>query len=113
MGKFKVTYVDSIPHEIIVEAETKEDASYKLPAWKPGDGSRYIKNIEPFMEEYEITYEHGDRHERRTDTIKVKANSIQEARGKIPHIPGDEFSIVTNIKLVNEEKSKDDQEEER
>ena len=50
---------------------------------------------------------------RRTDTIKVNASSIQEARKKIPHTPGDEFSIVTNIKLVNEEKSKDDQEEER
>ena len=113
MGKFKITYVDSVPHEIIVEAETKEEASYKLPEWKPEDGYRSIRSIEPFIEEYEITYEHGDRHERRTDTIKVKANSIQEAREKIPHTPGDEFSIVTNIRLVNEEKSKDDQEEER
>lgn len=57
MGKFKVTYVDSISHEIIVEAETKEDASYKLPAWKPGDGYRRITSIEPVIEEYEITYE--------------------------------------------------------
>jgi len=113
MGKFKVTYVDSKVHEIIVEAETKEDASYKLPAWKPGDGSRHIKSIEPFIEEYEITYEHGDRHERRTDTIKVKANSFQEAREKIPYTPGDEFMTIINIKLVNEEKSKNDQEEER
>ena len=76
MGKFKVTYIDSI-------------------------------------EEYEITYEHGDRYIRRTDTIKVNASSIQEARKKIPHTPGDEFCYVRNIKLVNEEKSKNDQEEER
>ena len=113
MGKFKVTYVDSISHEIIVEAETKEDASYKLPAWKPGDGYRRITSIEPVIEEYEITYEHGDRHSRRTETIKVAANSIQEAREKIPHTSGDEFCIVTNIKSVNKEKNKEDQEEER
>ena len=113
MGKFKVTYVDSIHHEIIVEAKTKEEASYKLPAWKPGDGFRRIVSIEPFIEEYEITYEHGDRHERRTDTITVSANSIQEAREKLPYTAGDEFCSVTNIKLVNEEKNKEDQEEER
>lgn len=113
MGKFKVTYVDSVHHEIIVEAETKEEASYKLPAWKTGDGFRRILSIEPFIEEYEITYDHGDRNERRKDTIKVKANSIQEAGDKISYTPGDEFSIVTNIKSVDEKAYKDDQERER
>lgn len=112
MGKFKVTYVDSISHEIIVEAETKEAASYKLPAWKPGDGFRRITSIEPIIETYEITYEHGDRYKRRTDTITVEANSMQEARGKIPHTPGDEFCIITNIKSVNNN-NKEDQKEER
>ncbi len=38
---------------------------------------------------------------------------MQEARDKIPHTPGDEFSIVTNIKLVNEKNHKNNQEEER
>ena len=112
MGKFKIKYVDNVVHEIVVEAETKEAASYKLPAWKPGNGYIRIESIEPFIEEYEVTYEHGDRYERRTDTIKVKANSIEEAKDKIPYTSGDEFSIVKDVRLV-EEKSKDDEDEER
>ena len=110
MGKFKVKYSAGVLHEIIVEAETPNDAIYKLPAWKPGDGFRRIISVEPFIEEYEIIYEHGDRYDRSTDTIRVRANSIQDARNKIPHTPGDEFSFVISIKPVNEKKYKKDQE---
>ncbi len=110
MGKFKVTYSTGVLHEIIVEAKTKEEARYKLPAWKPGDGFRRIISVEPFIEEYEITYEHGDRYERSTNTIRVRANSIEDARNKLPHTPGDEFSFVISIKPVNEKKYKKDQE---
>ena len=102
MGKYLVTYVDNMERQIIVEAESKEKASYKLPPWDPRKGSRRIISIEPFIEKYIITYEHGDRYERRIDTITVMANSIDEARKKVPYTPGDEFSYITNITLVSE-----------
>lgn len=49
---------------------------------------------------FRITYEHGDRHSRSTDTIIVEANSLTEAARKIPHEAGDEFCFVVDVQSL-------------
>ena len=46
---------------------------------------------------FRVTYEHGDRHCKTTDTKIVEANNEREAESKISYEPGDEFCFVRKV----------------
>ena len=96
--QYQISYPDNFPMNSEGTEFTIEGEELKkwLSKYKLAEDATPDEAMQSFIKKYSIT-----------------ANSIQEAREKIPHTSGDEFCIVTNIKSVNKEKNKEDQEEER